>query len=117
MNDAFKARLARIKSDYGLTQEEIANGLGLSRTYLSAVVGGKYPYSESLKIKIEGRFPLRGEDEEKGVPDEKMVTIPASTLETLTETINRLTEVNLSQQKDISRLLSMIAPEVKQNVG
>jgi len=62
---------------------------------------------------VDERFP----DDGSGVPKEEMVTIPASTLEMMTETINRLTEVNLSQQKDISRLIGMIAPQTKQNAG
>lgn len=73
MNTDFKSRLARIKADYSLTQEQIAKELGVSRPYMSAVANGRYPYSESLKQKIDSCFPEGGKKE---TTKEKIEKIP-----------------------------------------
>lgn len=59
MNREFKEELFRIKSEYGLTQGEIADELGVNRAYLSTVGNGRDPYTDSLRKKIEEKFPKR----------------------------------------------------------
>lgn len=59
MNKEFKEVLLRIKSEYGLTQGEIADALGVNRAYLSTVGNGRDPYTDSLRAKIAETFPPR----------------------------------------------------------
>lgn len=101
-----KKRLARIKADYGLTQEQIATELGMSRTYMSAVASGRYPYTDSLKKKIDSVFPTSGEKQE----DKKGVFIP----EELVQMFNNMSETIRIQAR---RLEELEGGKAKQDVG
>lgn len=57
MNQEFKDTLLKIKLAYGLNQEQIALRLGMTRTYLAAISGGRNAYPLSLKAKLEEMFP------------------------------------------------------------
>lgn len=57
MSKEFKDEMARIKYEYGLNQGEIATRLGFHRTYLSGISSGKYPYSDTVKSRINEVFP------------------------------------------------------------
>jgi transcriptional regulator with XRE-family HTH domain len=108
MNKDFKALLAQIKAKYGLNQEQIAEELGVSRPYLSEIVGGRSPYSDSLKKKIESIFPL----DDKKEPD---IVIPSE----LAKMFSNMSETILKQEKNIERLIALVEgkAETKQNVG
>ena len=56
MNQEFKDLINRIKFEYGLTQKEIAEKLGVNGSYISEVISGKYPFSDSLKENIRSNF-------------------------------------------------------------
>ena len=57
MNQEFKRILQDIKFTYGLSQIEIAEKLGVNPTYLSNIVGQRFPFSDQLRIKIHSIFP------------------------------------------------------------
>lgn len=102
MNTELKSRINRIKLQYGLNQEQIAKELGVTRAYLSSVIGGSSPYSDLMKRKLDERFPEEGSPQK-----EKMIEIPLRTLVQMQDTIN-------SQQQTIAELVGVKA---KQNVG
>lgn len=56
MNQEFKDLISRIKYEYGLTQKEIAEKIGVNSTYISEVISGKHPFSDSLREKIDSNF-------------------------------------------------------------
>lgn len=56
MNQEFKDLISRIKYEYGLTQKEIAERIGVNSTYISEVISGKHPFSDSLREKIDSNF-------------------------------------------------------------
>ena len=56
MNQEFKGVINTIKYKFNLTQAEIADKLGVTRAYISEVIGGRAPYSENLKQKINVVF-------------------------------------------------------------
>lgn len=59
MNQEFKSEILRIKAEYGVTQNEIAEALGVNRAYISTVGNGRDPYTDSLRAKIAETFPPR----------------------------------------------------------
>lgn len=57
MNQEFKTIIKRIKATYDLTQGQIADKLGVTPTYLSDVSGGRVPFNDKLRERIESTFP------------------------------------------------------------
>ena len=57
MNQEFKTLIRTIKFKYHTTQAEIAKKLGVTTQYLSDVIGGRAPYNQVLKSKIDAQFP------------------------------------------------------------
>lgn len=60
MNQEFKTLVRAIKHKYGITQAEIAKRLNVTTQYLSDVIGGRAPYNNVLKSKIQDTFPEIG---------------------------------------------------------
>lgn len=57
MNKEFRSLIEDIKERYGMNQGEIAKRLGVTRQYISVVIGGGAPVSDALKKKILEVFP------------------------------------------------------------
>lgn len=54
-----KITLRQIRESLGLTQQELANLLGMARPYIAAVESGKRPFSERLQGKITNAVSFR----------------------------------------------------------
>ena len=76
MNEDFKNLVSDLKHYYSLTQAQIADRLGLSRPYISDVISGRAPFSDSLRSKIENTFPDFFRDDEDGGGYESVPLIP-----------------------------------------
>lgn len=67
----------RVKYESGLTQNDIAKKIGISKSYLSDTVNGRYPFSDELKGKLYESFPyLAKEQDEPNSADSKEAGIP-----------------------------------------
>ena len=58
VNQEFKNLINRIKYEYSLNQSQIADRLGVKKTYLSDMINGRVPYNETMNKKINDVFPL-----------------------------------------------------------
>lgn len=58
INQEFKNLISRIKYEYSLTQSQIADSLGVKKTYLSDMINGRVPYNETMSKKISDIFPV-----------------------------------------------------------
>lgn len=47
-----KVDLATIRNDLGMTQQEMADFIGVARTYIAMVESGSKPFSEKMRQKI-----------------------------------------------------------------
>lgn len=65
MNTEFKSLIGDIKYKYDLTQAQIAEKLGITRTYISEIINGRAPFSDALRDRIEETFPLDKMSDEK----------------------------------------------------
>ena len=54
----FKNLISRIKYEYSLNQSQIADSLGVKKTYLSDMINGRVPYNETMSKKISEIFPV-----------------------------------------------------------
>jgi putative transcriptional regulator len=54
--------LQSIRNEKGLTQEELAEAVGVSRQTIISIEKGKYIPSVALALKIAGYFSLKVED-------------------------------------------------------
>lgn len=57
INQEFKKIIDRIKYEYSINQAQIADRLGVKKTYLSDMINGRVPYNETMAKKIGGAFP------------------------------------------------------------
>jgi len=57
-----KNKLREFRLKYGLTQEQLAKALGVSRQTISAIENGKYCPSLELALKIAKFFGVKVED-------------------------------------------------------
>lgn len=62
INQEFKNLISRIKYEYSLNQSQIADSLGVKKTYLSDMINGRVPYNESMQKKIHEVFHIGYED-------------------------------------------------------
>lgn len=79
MNQDFKKILIDIKYVYGLTQADIAKEIGVQRSYLSNIVSGIAPVTNSVLAKLSERFPKAfsveiGKEDIKNIHDSSMET-------------------------------------------
>lgn len=51
INQEFKNLISRIKYEYSLNQSQIADSLGVKKTYLSDMINGRVPYNETMSKK------------------------------------------------------------------
>lgn len=58
INQEFKNLISRIKYEYSLNQSQIADSLGVKKTYLSDMINGRVPYNETMSKKISEIFPV-----------------------------------------------------------
>ena len=58
INQEFKNLISRIKYEYSLNQSQIADSLGVKKTYLSDMINGRVPYNETMNKKVNDVFPL-----------------------------------------------------------
>ena len=58
VNQEFKNTINRIKYEYSLNQSQIADRLGVKKTYLSDMINGRVPYNETMNKKVNDVFPL-----------------------------------------------------------
>jgi transcriptional regulator with XRE-family HTH domain len=58
VNKELKLIIENIKLSFNLRQEEIAARLGIGESYLSSVINGTHPLTESLKEKINSEFNI-----------------------------------------------------------
>ena len=68
MNQEFKDTINKIRYRSGLNQAQIAERVGVKKSYISDVLGGRAPYSDSLRKKINNAFPefeLRSDGSDK----------------------------------------------------
>ena len=68
VNKQLKAVIFKIKNDFGLKQSEIADKLGITSTYLSDMINGWVPLTETITNKLYEEFQIR-----VGVEDMKNV--------------------------------------------
>lgn len=57
MNKEFRSLIEDIKERYNINQGEIAERLGVTRQYISTVIGGGAPFNDTLREKIRDTFP------------------------------------------------------------
>ena len=57
MNKDFRGLIEDIKEKYDINQGEIAVRLGVTRQYISSIIGGTAPFNDTLKAKIASTFP------------------------------------------------------------
>lgn len=55
--------LRRVKFEDTLTQNEIAKRMGISKSYLSDTVNGRYPFSNELRSRLYEAFPYLGQEQ------------------------------------------------------
>lgn len=70
INKQLKTAIFNIKRDFGLKQSEIADQLGIKSTYLSDMINGGVPFSESISNKIYEIFHIRVEEKETDILNE-----------------------------------------------
>lgn len=58
INQDFKNLISKIKYEYSLNQAQIADKLGVAKTYLSDMINGRVPYNETIDKKINDVFNL-----------------------------------------------------------
>ncbi|WP_303327402.1 helix-turn-helix transcriptional regulator [Butyricimonas paravirosa] len=61
INQEFKNIINRVKYEYSITQSQIADRLGVQKTYLSDMINGRVPYNDTIKKKIIDTFPQKNE--------------------------------------------------------
>lgn len=59
---ALKNRLRELRKEHGITQEELAKALGVTRQTIIAIEKGKYDPSLKLALKIVKFFGVKVED-------------------------------------------------------
>lgn len=59
-NERLRDIIDEIKFREKMTQEEIANALGISKQYLSDAINSRYPFSRALQRKIHELYPYIG---------------------------------------------------------
>lgn len=57
VNQEFKKLIDKIKYEYSINQSQIADRLGVKKTYLSDMINGRVPYNETMSKKISDAFP------------------------------------------------------------
>lgn len=57
VNQEFKKLIDRIKYEYSINQSQIADRLGVKKTYVSDMINGRVPYNETMSKKISDVFP------------------------------------------------------------
>lgn len=95
MNQEFKQLLLSIKSEYGITQEEMATQLGVNRSYLSSIASGKYPYTDQMKDKISRAFPIPHSTNVISYNKTKQDDIDNSMVPVIPQNLYKETEVNI----------------------
>ncbi|EKJ91824.1 Peptidase S24-like protein [Bacteroides finegoldii] len=63
INQEFKNLINRIKYEYSLNQSQIADRLGIKKTYLSDMINGRVPYNETMSKKISDIFPFASNEQ------------------------------------------------------
>ena len=58
-----KVDLATIRNDLGMTQQEMADFIGVARTYVAMVESGSKPFSEKMRQKIIQKTSTDSESE------------------------------------------------------
>lgn len=80
MNKDFKGVVSLIQNHYHISKGEIAERLGVTRQYLSAVISGVSPFNDVLQQKVKDSFPeIDFEREESRVEEEVMKFMRANT--------------------------------------
>lgn len=57
INQEFKKLIGKIKYEFSINQAQIADKLGVKKTYLSDMINGRVPYNETMAKKINEIFP------------------------------------------------------------
>lgn len=59
VNQEFKKLIDKIKYEYSINQSQIADKLGVKKTYISDMINGRVPYNETMSKKISDVFQIQ----------------------------------------------------------
>lgn len=93
-----------------ITNEEIADRLGFKRIYLSQLLHGHKPTTESHILKFKEKFKKELPDESKVTPDD--ILIIHSSLEVIMRELAKL-QSELPKGEDASKYLNELKKEIK----
>ncbi|HPW66777.1 MAG TPA: helix-turn-helix domain-containing protein [Salinivirgaceae bacterium] len=110
-NQTLAEAIKAIKFHFDLNQDEIAEKTGITVTYLSDLIGGRSPLSETYSDKLNAVFGVsksylktgKGEIFDKRSSHGDSVTMSREVF----DQISRLTETVLSQQRTIERIVEL----------
>lgn len=63
VNQEFKKLIDRIKYEFSINQSQIAEKLGVKKSYLSDMINSRVPYNETMRKKISEVFPIQNHEQ------------------------------------------------------
>ncbi|MCD7923680.1 MAG: LexA family transcriptional regulator [Bacteroides sp.] len=79
VNQEFKRLIDKIKYEYSINQSQIADKLGVKKTYISDMINGRVPYNETMSKKISDVFQIQTNEQSSYInKQEKTIEISNS---------------------------------------
>ena len=75
VNQEFKRLINRIKYEFSINQAQIADKLGVKKTYISDMINGRVPYNETMGKKIRDVFQIKIDEQSSYTTKQGVVEI------------------------------------------